>query len=44
MNRPLITLITDFGAADHYVGAIKGVMLGICPTAQFVDISHEVWG
>jgi len=42
MNRPLITLLTDFGVADHYVAAMKGVILGICPDAQIVDISHEV--
>ncbi|HTA45687.1 MAG TPA: SAM-dependent chlorinase/fluorinase [Bryobacteraceae bacterium] len=42
MKRPVITLLTDFGSMDHYVGAMKGVMLGICPTAQFVDVSHEV--
>jgi S-adenosylmethionine hydrolase len=37
-----ITLLTDFGTADHYVGAMKGVMLGICPDAQLVDICHEI--
>ncbi len=42
MKRPVITLLTDFGSMDHYVAAIKGVMLGICPGAQFVDISHEI--
>jgi S-adenosylmethionine hydrolase len=42
MKRPVISLVTDFGLADHYVGAMKGVMLGICPAAQFVDISHEI--
>lgn len=42
MKRPVITLLTDFGGLDHYVGAMKGVMLGICPTAQMIDISHEV--
>jgi S-adenosyl-L-methionine hydrolase (adenosine-forming) len=42
MLRPLITLLTDFGAADHYVAAMKGVMRGICPAAEFIDISHEV--
>jgi hypothetical protein len=41
MKRPLITLLTDFGSADHYVAAMKGVMVGICPNAQFVDITHE---
>jgi S-adenosylmethionine hydrolase len=42
MKRPIITLLTDFGSADHYAGAMKGVMLGICPDAQLVDISHEI--
>jgi len=42
MKRPLITLLTDFGSADHYAGAMKGVILGICPDAQLVDISHEI--
>ena len=35
MKRPIITLLTDFGLADHYVAAMKGVILGICP--------HAVW-
>ena len=42
MLRPLITLLTDFGTADHYVAAMKGVMRGICPAAEFIDISHEI--
>src|SRR5665213_3145480 len=42
MNRPVITLLTDFGTTDHYVAAMKGVMLGICPQAQLVDVSHGV--
>lgn len=42
MPRPPITLLTDFGTADHYVAAMKGVILGICPEAPIVDISHEV--
>ena len=42
MNRPVISLLTDFGSADHYVAAMKGVILGICPDAQIVDISHEI--
>jgi S-adenosylmethionine hydrolase len=40
--RPIITLLTDFGEADAYVGIMKGVMLGILPEVQFVDISHQV--
>jgi len=42
MKPPVITLLTDFGSADHYAGAMKGVLLGICPHAQLVDISHEI--
>jgi S-adenosylmethionine hydrolase len=42
MARPLIALLTDFGTADHYVGAMKGVMLGICPDATLVDITHDI--
>ena len=42
MKRPLITLLTDFGAGDHYVAAMKGVILGICPQAEIIDISHEI--
>jgi len=42
MPRPVIALLTDFGLRDHYAGTMKGVMLGICPDAALVDISHEV--
>ena len=42
MPRPVIALLTDFGLRDHYAGTMKGVMLGICPDATLVDISHEV--
>ena len=40
--RPIITLTTDFGTNDHFVGALKGVILDITPEAQIVDISHAV--
>jgi len=40
--RPVIALLTDFGLRDHYVGAMKGVALAICPEATLVDISHDV--
>ena len=40
--RPIITLTTDFGTADSYVGAMKGVILSRCPDANIVDISHEI--
>ncbi len=42
MARPIITLTTDFGGADIYVGAMKGVILGINPDAAIVDLTHEV--
>jgi S-adenosyl-L-methionine hydrolase (adenosine-forming) len=40
--RPVIALLTDFGTADHYAGTMKGVILGICPDATLVDISHDI--
>jgi len=42
MTPPVLTLTTDFGLSDHYTGAMKGVILGICPDARIVDISHQV--
>ena len=43
MDRlPLVTLTTDFGTVDGYVGTMKGVILTIAPTAHLVDISHEI--
>ncbi len=42
MPRPIITLSSDFGTSDHYAGVMKGVILGICPTAEIVDITHEI--
>ena len=42
MAKAIVTLTTDFGLSDHYAGTMKGVILGICPQAQIVDISHEV--
>ncbi|MGD2176694.1 MAG: SAM-dependent chlorinase/fluorinase, partial [Anaerolineae bacterium] len=41
-TRPIITLTTDFGVADGYVGTMKGVMLEIAPHAQLVDITHAI--
>lgn len=42
MSRPIIALTTDFGQADGYVGIMKGVILGICPEAALIDISHDI--
>lgn len=38
----IITLITDFGLKDHYVGALKGMLYAHLPDAKIVDISHLV--
>lgn len=42
MPARLITLTTDFGLRDPFVGIMKGVILGICPGAQLVDLTHEL--
>ena len=38
----IITLTTDFGHKDHFVGAIKGTILSNLPEASVVDISHSI--
>jgi hypothetical protein len=38
----LITLTTDFGASDYFVGAMKGAILAVNPDAHLVDITHEI--
>lgn len=40
--RPVIAFLTDFGTQDHYAGTMRGVVLGICPDATLVDITHEI--
>lgn len=42
MTRPIITLLTDFGTTDHYVAAMKGVILTIAPQANLIDITHQL--
>ncbi|MGE0040047.1 MAG: S-adenosyl-l-methionine hydroxide adenosyltransferase family protein [Vicinamibacterales bacterium] len=42
MARPIVALLSDFGLRDHYAGTMKGVVLGVCPEATLVDISHDV--
>ncbi len=41
-TRPIIALLTDFGSASGYAAAMKGVILGQCPRATLVDITHDV--
>jgi S-adenosyl-L-methionine hydrolase (adenosine-forming) len=40
--RPVITLLTDFGTADGYVGEIKGVLLARVAGATVVDVTHDI--
>ena len=40
--RPLITLTTDFGLDDSFVGIMKGVILNIEPEAHIIDITHNI--
>jgi S-adenosylmethionine hydrolase len=39
---PIVALLSDFGTHDHYVGAMKGAVLSVCPDAQLVDIVHDL--
>src|ERR1044072_3791705 len=38
----IVTLLTDFGTADYFVGAMKGAVLAANPEARVVDITHEI--
>ena len=42
MPTGIITLTTDFGLSDHYVGVVKGVILRFHPEARIVDVCHDV--
>src|SRR3989442_13393861 len=39
---PIITLLTDFGTPDNYVGEVKGVLLSHVHGAALLDITHQV--
>jgi S-adenosylmethionine hydrolase len=41
-NPPIISILTDFGDADAFVGTMKGVMLNIAPHAQLVDLTNLI--
>jgi hypothetical protein len=41
-KRPVITITTDFGLKDPFVGVMKGVIFGINPEAKIIDISHNI--
>jgi S-adenosylmethionine hydrolase len=42
MGMAIITLTTDFGSRDGYVGAVKGVIARMSPDATILDIAHDV--
>jgi S-adenosylmethionine hydrolase len=42
MRPGILTLTTDFGFEGPYVAAVKGIMLGLAPHAQLVDVSHSI--
>ncbi len=42
MAGKIITLTSDFGCSEEWVGAVKGVILSIAPSAVIVDISHDI--
>ena len=42
MPHPIVALLSDFGTRDHYVGAMKGVILGLNPEVMLVDITHDI--
>lgn len=41
-NYPIITLLTDFGSKDIYVGVMKGVISQINPQINIIDLTHEI--
>jgi S-adenosyl-L-methionine hydrolase (adenosine-forming) len=41
-EMPIVTLTTDFGRRDHYVAAMKGVILQIAPKTTVVDVTHHI--
>lgn len=38
----IITILSDFGSHDEYVGVMKGVILSVCPSVSIVDITHQI--
>jgi S-adenosylmethionine hydrolase len=42
LARSIVTLTTDFGNSDPFVAMMKGVILGINPDAEIVDICHDI--
>jgi S-adenosylmethionine hydrolase len=43
IQMPFVTLTTDWGTRDHYVGALKGRLLSRIPEVRVIDISHDIF-
>jgi S-adenosylmethionine hydrolase len=41
-HPPVVSLLTDYGLRDEFVGVCRGVILGICPEARIVDVTHGI--
>jgi S-adenosylmethionine hydrolase len=42
MSGAVVTLLTDFGTKDPFVGVMKGIVLAACPGAAIVDLTHAI--
>lgn len=42
VENPIITLTTDYGTLDGYVGVLKGLILSLNPRANILDITHDI--
>jgi S-adenosylmethionine hydrolase len=42
MSGAVVTLLTDFGTREPFVGVMKGVLLSACPGVQIVDLTHDI--
>jgi S-adenosylmethionine hydrolase len=41
-SRPVVSLLTDFGTTEPFVGLVKALILAECPDAALVDLTHEL--
>ncbi len=42
MSRPIVTLLTDYGPATEHVGALHAVLAASAPTADRIDLAHDI--
>src|SRR5262249_54569518 len=42
VDRPIVTLTSDFGLLDSYVAAMKAVLIRYCPSVRLIDVTHCV--